>query len=153
MNAPLADPPSRVVIRFFPEPTLTYKVWVRLKADGNSWANDSVWLQFSGATDASGTPKYQSFSTAGLAINLEECLGCGESGWGWEDDGWGAVNANGVMLRFPNPDLDPQQMVIQTREDGVSIDQIVFSAEKYLTARPGAAKNDATILPSTRPPR
>ncbi|HXI29917.1 MAG TPA: VCBS repeat-containing protein [Vicinamibacterales bacterium] len=153
VNAPLVDPPSRVTIRFYPEPTLTYKLWVRLKADGNFWANDSVWLQFSGAADASGTPKYQVFSNTGLAINLEECSGCGESGWGWEDDGWGAVGVNGVMLRFPNPDHDPQHLLIQTREDGVSIDQIVLSAERYVSARPGTAKNDATILPSTRPPR
>ena len=149
VNTPVADPSSRVIVQFYPEPTLTYKLWVRLKADGNSWANDSVWLQFSGATDASGTPKYQVFGTTGLAINLEECSGCGESGWGWEDDGWGTRNMNGVTLRFPNPDWDPQYMVIQTREDGVSIDQIVLSAEKYLTTRPGAAKNDATILPRT----
>jgi hypothetical protein len=47
VNTPVADPFSRVLVRFYPEPTLTYKLWVRLKADGNSWANDSVWLQFS----------------------------------------------------------------------------------------------------------
>jgi hypothetical protein len=151
INKPLTDPPSRVLVRFFPEPTLTYKLWVRLKADGNSWANDSVWLQFSGAADRAGTPRYQIGTDSGLSVNLEECSGCGESGWGWEDDGWGAVNLNGVTLRFPNPDHDPQHLLIQTREDGVSIDQIVLSAEKYLTA--GAAKNDATILPATRRPR
>jgi hypothetical protein len=44
-------------------------------------------------------------------------------------------------------------LVRQTREDGVSMDQIVLSAEKHLTVRPGAAKRDATILPSTQPPR
>ena len=71
------------------------------------------------------------------------------SGWGWEDDGWGAFNKNGVLLRFP--DGGPQTLWIQTREDGVSVDQIVLSAEKYLTARPGAAKNDHTILPQTFP--
>ena len=89
-----------------------------------------------------------------LAVNLEECLGCGVSGWGWEDDGWGAANKNGVLLRFPqNSDRDPQGILIQTREDGVSIDQIVLSSETYLTQRPGAAKNDTTILLSTDPPR
>jgi len=31
----------------------------------------------------------------------------------------------------------------------VSIDQVVLSAEKYLTTRPGAAKNDKTILAKT----
>jgi hypothetical protein len=40
-------------------------------------------------------------------------------------------------------------MIIQTREDGVSIDQVVLSSRKYFTTRPGLAKNDATILPFT----
>ena len=35
---------------------------------------------------------------------------------------------------------------VQTREDGVSIDQIVLSARKYLTSAPGPLKNDTTIL-------
>jgi hypothetical protein len=154
VTTPAAEPTSVVRFRFFADPTQTYKLWIRLKADGNSWANDSVWVQFSGATDPAGTPKYSIGTNSGLSVNLEECSGCGESGWGWEDDGWGAVNRNGVLLRFPqNPDRDPQTIVIQTREDGVSIDQVVLSAEKYLTTRPGAAKNDRTILPSTQPPR
>ena len=151
--APLPDPPNRILVRFAPEPTLAYKLWVRLKADNNNWANDSVWLQFSTAADASGIPIYEAGTNSGLAINLEECSGCGVSGWGWADDGWGAVNLNGGLLRFPSPDHDEQYLVIQTREDGVSIDQIVFSAEKYLTKPPGPAKNDTTILRSTRPPR
>jgi hypothetical protein len=50
-------------------------------------------------------------------------------------------------VRFPEGGY--QQIRIQTREDGVSIDQIVLSAEKYLTTRPGAAKNDLTILVKT----
>ena len=86
-------------------------------------------------------------TTSGLAVNLEECSGCGVSAWGWEDDGWGAVDRNGVRLRFPAGGR--QDILIQVREDGVSIDQVVLSAEKYLTARPGAAKNDHTLLPRT----
>ena len=120
------------------------QLWIRLKADQNSYANDSVWVQFSGSTDEAGRPAYRMGTTSGLAIDLEECAGCGESGWGWEDDGW-AWNRNGVRLRFP--DGGRQQMLIQTREDGVSVDQVVLSSEKYLTARPGLAKGDRTILP------
>ena len=147
---PYDKPGGVAVFRFYADPNETYKLWVRLKADGNSWTNDSVWLQFHGATDVSGTPRYEIGTTSGLAINLEECSGCGLSGWGWEDDGWGTPNRNGVLLRFPKDvDRDPQGIIIQTREDGVSIDQIVLSAEKYLTVRPGTAKNDKTILPST----
>jgi FG-GAP-like repeat/Bacterial Ig domain len=142
VTQPSAEPADSLTIPFLADPNLTYKLWVRLKADGNSWANDSVWVQFSGAAPA----PYTTGTTTGLSVSLEECLNCGVSGWGWEDDGYGAVNKNGVLLRF---DPGPQSLVIQTREDGVSIDQVVLSAEKYLTTRPGTAKNDQTILPAT----
>src|SRR5439155_5880126 len=145
INMPLANPASYTTMQFVADPTMAYKLWVRLKADGNAFGNDSLWMQFTNVADATtGAGVYRPGTTSGLAINLEECSGCGESGWGWEDDGWGAVNKNGTTLRFPNG--GPQQIWIQQREDGVSIDQIVLSAEKYLTTRPGAAKNDHTIL-------
>jgi hypothetical protein len=82
-------------------------------------------------------------------VNLEECAGCGVSGWGWEDDAWGSRNRDGMLLRFP--DGLSQHLRIQVREDGVSVDQIVLSAEQYLTARPGTAKDDTTILHTTQP--
>lgn len=47
------------------------------------------------------------------------------------------------------PECGIQRMWIQRREDGVSIDQIVLSAETYRTMRPGSAKNDTTILQPT----
>jgi hypothetical protein len=58
VTAPKPDgvPANRLTLRFFADPTLTYKLWMRLKADNNSWANDSVWVQFSGATTASDSP-------------------------------------------------------------------------------------------------
>lgn len=144
VTTPLGNPPNRISLGFVADPTQTYKLWVRLKADGNHWSNDSVWVQFSGAADAQGNPIYRFGTASGLAVNLEECAGCGVSGWGWEDDGWGAVDRHGVTLRFPAG--GHQSIVIQTREDGVSIDQVVLSSERYLTTRPGAAKNDGTIL-------
>jgi hypothetical protein len=147
VTAPAANPASFVDIPFIADPTQTYKLWIRLKADGNNFANDSVWVQFRGSTTATGAPAYRLGTTSGLEVNLEECLGCGLAGWGWEDDGWGAVNRSGTTVRFP--DGGPQFIRIQRREDGVSIDQIVLSSEKYLTARPGSAKNDQTILPRT----
>jgi hypothetical protein len=147
VTAPVAQPANRVSIGFIADPTQTYKLWIRLKADGNSWSNDSVWVQFSGAVDGAGAPAYRTGTTSGLAVNLEECAGCGIDGWGWEDDGWGAVDRAGVTLKFPAGGY--QSLDIQTREDGVSIDQIVLSSGQYLTKRPGTAKNDATILNAT----
>jgi hypothetical protein len=145
--APAASPASYVDFLFAADPTQTYKLWVRLKADGNSWGNDSVWLQFDGAVASDGGT-YALGTASGLPVNLEECSGCGISGWGWEDDGWGAPNRNGVTLRFPQGGF--RRIRVQVREDGVSIDQIVLSAVKYRTTRPGTAKNDATILPYTQ---
>jgi hypothetical protein len=148
VNTPASAPAAYVDLQFAADPTQTYKLWVRLKADSNYWSNDSVWVQFTGAVDASGQPAYRVGTTSGLPINLEECSGCGVSGWGWEDDGWGAVNRNGTLLRFPEGGV--QAVRIQVREDGVSVDQIVLSAVTYRTTRPGSAKNDTLILKPTQ---
>ena len=145
--APAANPTEYVDIIFPADPTQTYKLWVRLKADANNWANDSIWLQFDDAIALNGRA-YAIGTTSGLAINLEECSGCGVAGWGWEDDGWGAPNRNGVTLRFREPGM--RRLRIQVREDGVSIDQIVLSAVRYRTTRPGTAKNDTVILEEIR---
>jgi hypothetical protein len=149
--APQAHPTNLAIVSFIADPSQTYKVWVRLKADGNHWANDSLFLQFSGAENASGSPVFAVGTTAGLDVNLEECSGCGISGWGWRDDAWGqrGVAPSATRLRFSR---SGGYIMIQTREDGVSIDQIVLSSEKYVTTRPGAVKNDATILPATEWP-
>jgi hypothetical protein len=144
VDRPAANPSNYIDVTFAPDPTQTYKLWARLKAENNYWGNDSIWLQFTGAVDAGGAPAYAIGTTSGLPINLEECSGCGLSEWGWEDDGWGAPNTNGVLLRFPAGGR--QRIRIQVREDGVSIDQIVLSAVKYRTARPGRAKDDTLIL-------
>jgi hypothetical protein len=45
-----------------------------------------------------------------------------------------------------------QLVHIQTREHGVSVDQVNLSSEKYVTIRPGKAKNDSTIVTPTRSP-
>jgi hypothetical protein len=148
LAAPLANPVHYVDLYFTPDPTLEYKLWIRGKADGNNWANDSIFVQFSDSVDNAGNAVYRIGTSSGLAVNLEECSGCGISGWGWEDDGWGAVNTPGVTLRFPAPQW--QRLRIQTREDGFSFDQIVLSARKYKTQRPGTAKNDNTILERTQ---
>jgi hypothetical protein len=149
VTTPFANPTKFVDFFVTPDPTQTYKLWVRLKAQDNRGRNDSLWMQFTGAVDQNGAPNYRIGTTEGLEINLEECLGCGVSEWGWEDDGWGAVNRNGVLLRFPAGGA--QRIRIQIREDGVSFDQIVLSAVTYRTTRPGTAKNDHTILQSTQP--
>src|SRR6185436_8857863 len=79
-------------------------------------------------------------------INLEDCSGCGLSGWGWQDNGWG-VGVLGPQIFFQS--TGTHTIRIQGREDGVSIDQIVLSPGTYLNTSPGALKNDNTVLPAS----
>ena len=39
-----------------------------------------------------------------------------------------------------------QRIRVQNREDGLSFDQIVLSAERYMNTAPGAGKFDTTIV-------
>ena len=108
-------------------------------------------MQFSDAVDATSTPLYPIASTSALLVNLEPCSGCGVAGRGSQDKGYWL--APGAVLRFASS--GSHTIRIQTREDGVQIDQIVLSPSAYLAASPGRATNDATIIakPSaTTPP-
>jgi len=153
LAAPLPDPDRLLALEFVPDPTQEYKLWIRLKAEGNNWANDSVFVQFAGAIDGAGKPIYEVGTPSALAVNLEECIGCGDSGWGWRDDAWGAKGVvSSVRLRFSPVEGARAFVFIQPREDGVMIDQVVLSSNNYRTTRPGATKNDTVILERTRLP-
>ena len=75
---PSQSPANSVTIPFVADVNLTYKLWIRLKAANDYWANDSVWVQFTSAP-------YLPVRETGLAVSLEACVGCGVSGWGWRD--------------------------------------------------------------------
>jgi hypothetical protein len=147
VTTPSANPSGFADFFVLVDPTQTYKLWVRLKADQDHWTNDSLWLQFDNAVDQNGRA-YAPGTTSGIEVVLEECSGCGESGWGWRDDAWGQRGAvSALTLKFTQGGY--QRVRIQTREDGVSIDQLVLSAEQFRTTRPGTVKNDTTIVPAT----
>jgi Putative Ig domain len=143
LATPLAAPANYFEMPFAAEAGVAYHLWVRGKAQNNSWANDSVMVQFSNSVDAAGTAKYRIGTTSGHIVNLENCSGCGIAGWGWQDNGWG-INVVGPAIYFAQS--GPQTIRVQVREDGFSIDQIVLSADRYATVSPGALKNDTTIL-------
>ena len=117
---------------------------MRGKADSNNWANDSVFIQFTGSqTSSSGGAAWRIGTTSAAEVNLEDCNGCGLSGWGWQDNGYGN-NVAGQPIYFASTGW--QTVRVQVREDGLSIDQIVLSHTVFLNASPGALKNDTTIL-------
>jgi len=140
--APLAAPGSYFELTFLPEAKRAYRLWIRGKAENNTWQNDSTFVQFSGSTDAAGAPVFRIGSTSATVVSIEESSGAGVAGWGWQDNGYG-VNAFGPAIYF---DGTQQTLRVQVREDGLSIDQIVLSQVTYASQAPGLAKNDTTIL-------
>jgi acid phosphatase type 7 len=141
---PLAKPTDYFELTFNVAANVPYRLWIRGRADGNLNTNDSVHVQFTNSVDSAGVARWRIGSTSSAVVNLEDCSGCGNSGWGWEDNGWGSVGALGPQIRFATSGA--QTLRVQNREDGFYIDQIVLSASTYLTSSPGANKNDTTIL-------
>ncbi|HEX5475478.1 MAG TPA: phospholipase D-like domain-containing protein [Vicinamibacterales bacterium] len=138
-----ATPGSYVEFTFTAVAGTPYHFWMRGNAQNNDWANDSVFVQFSGSVDKSGNPTYRIGTTNAAEYNLENCAGCGEAAWGWQDNAYGN-NAATIPIYFTS---GPQTLRIQAREDGLSIDQIMFSPSKYFATAPGPLKNDTTIYP------
>ena len=139
-----ATPANYFELTFTADAGVAYRLWVRGRADNNSWPNDSAFVQFSGSVDSGGSPMWRIGTTSATEVSLEECSSCGVSNWGWQDNGWGA-GVLGPLVYFAT--TGTQKIRVQTREDGFAIDQIVLSRSAYLTAAPGPQKNDNTILP------
>ena len=151
LTTALAAPAAYFELTFSADAGKAYRLWMRGKADGNRWANDSVFVQFSDSVDSSGAAQWRIGTSSATPIAIEDCSGCGLSGWGWQDNGYGAA-VLGPLVRFARS--GHHTLRIQTREDGLSIDQVVLSRLTYLTASPGVLRDDTTILrrnPSSLP--
>ena len=121
-----------------------YRLWMRGTAERDAYVNDSVYIQFSGSTTATRTAVNRIGTTQATSYVREDCGGCAFAAWGWQDNGYGP-GVLGPLVYFAT--TGPQVIRIQTREDGLSIDQVVLSPETYLSASPGATTNDGTIVP------
>jgi hypothetical protein len=138
-----SSPADYLEMTFSADAQKPYRLWMRARAESNSWANDSVHVQFSGSVTAAGAPAFRIGTTSATTFTLEDCTGCGLSGWGWQDNGFGTA-VMGPAIYFSK--TGPQTIRIQRREDGIAIDQIVLSAERYFTSAPGAVTRDTVVL-------
>ena len=139
-----AAPTAYFELPFYALAGVPYRLWIRGKAAANSYANDSAFIQFDASVTSSGTPAFRIGTTDATRYVLEECSGCGVSGWGWEDNGYGG-GVFGPLIHFAT--TGTRRVRVQVREDGLGIDQIVLSSDLYLMDAPGATKGDTTILP------
>jgi hypothetical protein len=136
------SPPNYFEATFDASAGTAYHVWVRMRAAADSWTNDSIHLQFSDSSTSSGA----AFARIGTNSSMEIVLqagpgGASPQGWGWTDNGWGALGPHVYFAASGSHTVRVQQ-----REDGPRIDQIVISGDDYLTTSPGARRNDGTIL-------
>jgi hypothetical protein len=106
VTTPSANPQHYFELTFNAEAGKPYRLWIRARAQNDFWSNDSVWVQFSDSVTNTGTPIYRIGTTSGTDINLEDCSGCGLSGWGWQDNGWG-VRVLGHRYTFKPPGYTP----------------------------------------------
>lgn len=147
VTAPLQTPGNYFEMTFYADAGKPYRLWLRAKAERNHYWNDSVYVQFSQSVTSTHAPIYRIGTAGATTFVLEECSGCPLSDWGWNDNGYGA-GVLGPLIYFEKS--GQQTIRVQGREDGIYVDQIVLSAQKYLTTAPGAPRADTTILPKTQ---
>ena len=140
----LAAPTNYFETNFQAVGGVAYHVWVRMRAQNNSLSNDSVHVQFSDSTDSLGSATARIGTSQSAEVVLQNGPnGPADHGWGWSDNGWGALGPN---IYFP---ADGTHTIrVQQREDGAIVDQIVLSPDTYVQTPPGARLDDTTILAS-----
>jgi hypothetical protein len=137
----LAAPLDYFEMTFTAKAGIPYKLWIRGKAESNSYNNDSVFVQFSDSVTSANSATLRIGTTSSANVTIEEAISAGLSGWGWADNMVGGTAAPIYFARDGTHTIR-----VQRREDGISIDQIVLSRAVYLTTAPGFPKNDGTIL-------
>lgn len=129
----VANPKDYFELTFQAEANRAYRLWLRGRAQRDFWGNDSVFIQFDRSITAAGAATFRIGTTSAAEVNLESCSGCRTKGWVWQDNGYGR-NTLGPTIRFAKGGT--QRLRVQTREDGLSIDQIVLSPSRYMTSAP-----------------
>src|ERR1700730_12936506 len=115
----LAAPTDYFEFTFTAPANTPHHIWLRLRAGANSKYNDSVYAQFSDAVSGTGAAVYSIGTTSGLAVNLASCAACALASWGWMDGTYWLRQSPTLTFKTSGR----HTLRIQTREDGVSLDQ------------------------------
>jgi hypothetical protein len=150
VTTPVAAPANYFQMTFQAEAGVEYKLYARMKAEGNLKSNDSAWFQFDKSVNApGGTAICRIGTTTGMYISPDNGS-ASLSNWGWSgvDSGTSGI-VSGTSVYFST--TGTQTVRVQRREDGVAIDQIVLSPATYMNTgpayfRPGLDVNDSTIM-------
>jgi hypothetical protein len=142
----LANPANYFEQTFTAVAGTPYHLWVRMRAQGDSYLNDSIHVQFCCDSVDSGGSAYARIGTSSSAevVLQDGATGTIGQGWGWTDNGWGSLGADVYFTTSGTHTIRVQQ-----REDGAIVDEIVLSPDTYLSSSPGQRRNDTNILSST----
>src|SRR5688572_7895683 len=97
-----ANPAHYFQMTFHARANQPYHLWIRGRAENDSDANESVWVQFSDSVDSAQNATFRIGTTNATEVNLEDCTECNVHGWGWQDNGW--ISSGGQMgpnIYFP----------------------------------------------------
>ena len=104
LSAP-GQPTHYFELTFNAEAGRPYHLWLRGRADTSPSLRITT-TRCSSVLDGitqDGADTWQIGSPSATDVNLEDCSGCGQSGWGWQDNGWGSATAIGTHVYFRNP--------------------------------------------------
>ena len=116
IGTPLAAPVDYLELSFNAQAHVAYRLWLRGKADGDHYSNDSVFVQFSDTVDPGDQPIWRIGTTSATTVQIERCVACGLHAWGWNDNGSSSTPQDrlGALVRFAT---DGQHAIlIETRE-------------------------------------
>ena len=128
---PLAAPAQYFELTFNAAAGKGYRLWVRGQATSNHYADDSAYMQFDRSVDSTGAAVFRIGTASATTFTLEDRSGCGLSGRGWQDNGYG-TGVLGPLVYFATSGA--QRIRVQVREDGLGLDQIILSSGKLPAA-------------------
>ncbi len=74
LTVALAAPANYFELTFNAEAGRAYRLWMRGRAQNDAWANDSVWVQFSGSVTSAGAPANRIGTTGATWLGIEDCV-------------------------------------------------------------------------------
>ena len=83
-------PANYFELTFNAEADRAYRLWLRGRARTMRTATTRSYVQFSGSVTASGRREPDRHDRSDCVV-IEDCSGCGVSGWGWQDNGYGTT--------------------------------------------------------------
>jgi len=137
----LANPANYFEITFSAQSGRAYQLWLRARTLGST-PRGAVYVQFSDSLTGSGKAIDRIGTTSATTVALQSCSGISQPGWSWHDNG---VCSLGHPLYFKNSGT--HTIRVQIRQDGISLDQILISPQRYLSTAP----DSSAILAETSP--